>query len=124
MLILNNTYNGDFSSFLESCYCKDDNVYYDAFRYQLLDKISVNKLDFNQFNEFEMDSIFKTLLFEIKKKTSCIDEAMTLSPTFRLYVSYIEYKKKSTIAVFLNTFEVLHCSLMKEIMRLATLLKL
>jgi hypothetical protein len=94
MLILNNTYNGDFSSFLESCYCKDDTVHYDAFRYQLLDKISANKLDFNLFNEFEMDSIFKTLLFEIKKKTSCIDEAMTLSPTFRLYVSYIEYKKR------------------------------
>ena len=77
----------------EQVYFIDDKLFYDHYNYGL-PKILIwkNNVCYNLFNEFEMNGIFKTLLFEVKKKTKNIEEAMLFSPTFRLfYVSFAHY---------------------------------
>jgi hypothetical protein len=72
-------------------YIEENTVYYDNFAYKLITKFKTNNKKNNLFNAFEMDAIFKTLILEIKKKTNGINEALRLSPTFRLYATYKFY---------------------------------
>jgi hypothetical protein len=52
----------------EQVYFIDDKLFYDHYNYGLTKKINLKKQYYNLFNEFEMNGIFKTLLFEVKKK--------------------------------------------------------
>jgi hypothetical protein len=66
---------------------KNGNMYFNSFAFYLLtkSKIRTQKYFDNRFNSYEMECLYKTLIYEVKKKTSSFEEALKLSPTFRLY---------------------------------------
>jgi hypothetical protein len=66
---------------------KNGKMYYNCYAYSLLKKSHISTQNYfdNRFNSYETDCLYKILIYEIKKKTNSFDEALQLSPTFRLY---------------------------------------
>ena len=46
-------------------------------------------------NDYELNRLLTVMILEIKKKTKSLQEAVSLSPTFRIFVSYNNWKSKN-----------------------------